>query len=64
MIFSFSNNCQGKYLPGSFFLNGAISECAKIFFLLIFYLFFILRINFFKEDIILEENLLFLPFGL
>ena len=34
-IFFLYKKCQGKYSPGSFFLNGAISECPKIFLFLI-----------------------------
>jgi len=30
-FFFLYNKFQGKYSPGSFFLNGAISECPNIF---------------------------------
>ena len=39
--FEEESDVQGKCSPGSFFLKGATSECAKILFLLILYFFFI-----------------------
>ena len=38
-IFLSARYFHGNFSPGSFFLKGAISECPKIFFLLIEYFF-------------------------